>query len=85
MEMSTLSDGDVKFLQAMVDHHDEAVKMVKQYFQTSLLDRNPLVTSLASEITTTQAAQIKQMKDWLTKAGKPTTGGDDDKYMMKMK
>src|SRR4029453_18309288 len=55
-------DAGVRFLQAMIPHHQQAIDAAK--LVTGRTDRSQLVR-LADTITTSQAAEIQTMKGWL--------------------
>jgi uncharacterized protein (DUF305 family) len=62
------NDADVRFLQAMIPHHQQAIDAVK--LVAGRTDRAQLVT-LADTITTSQAAEIQTMKGWLQRWQQP--------------
>jgi uncharacterized protein (DUF305 family) len=55
------ADFDLRFLNAMLPHHEGAVTMAKEVLGKT---KRPEVKQLAKEIVTSQEAEIKQMKDW---------------------
>ena len=62
------NDADVRFLQAMIPHHQQAIDAAK--LVTGRTDRSQLIT-LADAITASQAAQIQTMKGWLQRWQQP--------------
>ena len=62
------NDADVRFLQAMIPHHQQAIDAAK--LVTGRTDRAQLVT-LADTITTSQAAEIQTMEGWLQRWQQP--------------
>ncbi|MGA7932600.1 MAG: DUF305 domain-containing protein [Kovacikia sp.] len=52
---------DLRFLNAMIPHHDGAVVMAKDALQKS---KRPEIQTLARDIIRSQTAEIKQMKQW---------------------
>jgi uncharacterized protein (DUF305 family) len=65
---SAFNDADVRFLQAMIPHHQQAIDAAK--LVTGRTDRSQLVT-LAETITTSQAAEIQTMEGWLERWQQP--------------
>jgi uncharacterized protein (DUF305 family) len=64
------TDADVKFMQGMIMHHNQAVEM------THLLEtrsKNPEVQALGQRIAISQTDEMAFMKRWLTERGKPLT------------
>jgi uncharacterized protein (DUF305 family) len=57
-----LNDADVRFLQTMIPHHQQAIDAAK--LVTGRTDR-PQLIKLADTITTSQAAEIQTMEGWL--------------------
>ena len=55
------ADFDLRFLNAMLPHHEGAVTMAKEVLGKT---KRPEVKQLAKAIVTSQEAEIKQMKDW---------------------
>ena len=67
------TDADVKFMQGMIMHHNQAVEMV------ALMEgrtKNPQILSLGQRISISQTGEMKFMKLWLGYRGKSLT--DDD-------
>jgi uncharacterized protein (DUF305 family) len=62
------NDADVRFLQAMTRHHQEAIDAAK--LVTGRTDRSQLI-KLADAITASQAAEIQTMKGWLQRWQQP--------------
>jgi uncharacterized protein (DUF305 family) len=52
---------DLRFLDAMIPHHEGAVTMAKEVLQKS---KRPAVKQLAQTIIASQQAEIRQMQDW---------------------
>jgi uncharacterized protein (DUF305 family) len=65
---AAFNDADVRFLQAMIPHHQQAIDAAK--LVAGRTDRAQLVT-LADTITTSQAAEIQTMKGWLQRWQQP--------------
>jgi len=64
------TDADVKFMQGMIMHHNQAVEMV------ALMEgrtKNPQILSLGQRISISQTGEMKFMKLWLGYRGKPVT------------
>jgi uncharacterized protein (DUF305 family) len=57
------TDGDVKFMQGMIHHHNQALLMAKMI--PSHTD-SPQVNALGQKITISQTGEIQAMKEWLT-------------------
>lgn len=57
-------DFDVEFLRQMIPHHEGAVEMAKSIRGS---DGHPEVKGLATDIISSQEAEIKQMREWLAK------------------
>jgi len=63
---------DVRFIAAMIPHHESAITMAQQAVQRA---EHPELKKLAEAIITAQTAEITQMKQWYqTWTGKPYTG-----------
>ena len=76
MGAMNVSDGaelyDVRFIAAMIPHHESAITMAQQAIQRA---EHPELKKLAEAIITAQTAEITQMKQWYqTWTGKPYTG-----------
>ncbi|MCC5623674.1 DUF305 domain-containing protein, partial [Nostoc sp. CHAB 5715] len=52
---------DLRFINAMIPHHESAVVMAKDALQKS---QRPEIKNLAQEIIKAQDAEINQMKQW---------------------
>lgn len=52
---------DLRFIDAMIPHHEGAVTMAKDVLQKS---KRPEVQKLAQDIVSSQEAEINQMKQW---------------------
>jgi uncharacterized protein (DUF305 family) len=62
---------DLTFAQGMIRHHQQAIEMAKLI--DGRTDRPELV-SLATDVITTQGAEISRMRGWLQAWGKPESG-----------
>jgi uncharacterized protein (DUF305 family) len=62
------NDADVRFLQAMIPHHQQAIDAAR--LVAGRTDRAQLVT-LADTITTSQAAELQTMEGWLQRWQQP--------------
>ncbi|MBV1854300.1 DUF305 domain-containing protein [Catellatospora tritici] len=63
------NSADVTFAQAMIPHHEQAVRM-SELAATRAAD--PQVQQLATQIKTAQGPEIETMKGWLAAWGRPT-------------
>ncbi|ABW15090.1 protein of unknown function DUF305 [Parafrankia sp. EAN1pec] len=63
------NDADVMFAQMMIPHHQQAVEMAELAPGRAA---NPAVLTLAKQIGTAQAPEIKTMTGWLEAWGEPT-------------
>jgi uncharacterized protein (DUF305 family) len=52
---------DLRFLNAMIPHHEGAVNMAQEALNKS---QHPQIKQLVQEIVTLQQAEIDQMKQW---------------------
>ena len=64
------TEADVKFMQGMIMHHNQAVEMVALMPGRT---KNPKVISLGQRISISQTDEMKFMKRWLTYRDKPLT------------
>ncbi len=64
------TDADVKFMQGMIMHHNQAVEMVALMPGRT---KNPKLISLGQRISISQTDEMKFMKRWLTYRDKPLT------------
>jgi len=64
------TDADVKFMQGMIMHHNQAVEMVALMPGRT---KNPKILALGQRISISQTDEVKFMKRWLTYRGKPLT------------
>jgi uncharacterized protein (DUF305 family) len=64
------TEADVKFMQGMIMHHNQAVEMVALMPGRT---KNPKLLSLGQRISISQTDEMKFMKRWLTYRGKPLT------------
>jgi putative CocE/NonD family hydrolase len=74
---SKLDPTDVKFMQDMIAHHAQAVQMV------ALLEKRTLraeMKLIGARIAITQAAEIRMMKDWLTRRGQSIPDDEADAH-----
>lgn len=55
---------DIEFLKQMIPHHEGAIEMAKDVRKQ---DANAELKQLAADIITAQEAEIKQMREWLSK------------------
>ena len=65
---AAFNDADVRFLQAMIPHHQQAIDAAK--LVRGRTDHSQLVT-LADAITASQAAEIQTMESWLQRWQQP--------------
>ncbi len=54
---------DIAFIDMMIPHHEGAIEMARDLQQSG---ENPELQSMADDIITSQAAEIRQMKQWRT-------------------
>lgn len=73
-DTKALSDSDVKFLKAMIRHHEAALMMARDYLAGDPGDER--VTQLAGDIIKAQTAEIANMRGWLG-ADAPAAGSSD--------
>jgi uncharacterized protein (DUF305 family) len=64
------TDADVKFMQGMIMHHNQAVEMVALMPGRT---KNPKVLALGQRISISQTDEMKFMKRWLTYRDQPLT------------
>ena len=62
------TDADVKFMQGMIMHHNQAVEMVALMPGRT---KNPKLVALGQRISISQSDEMKFMKRWLTYRDKP--------------
>jgi hypothetical protein len=65
---AAFNDADVRFLQDMIPHHQQAIEMAK------LVDgrtQRPELVKLATSITASQGAEIRTMQGFLTRWNRP--------------
>jgi uncharacterized protein (DUF305 family) len=74
VQTAAFNDADVRFLQAMIPHHQQAIDAAKLVGGRS---RRSQLVKLAGTITTRQPAEIQTMKGWLQRWQQPmpATGG----------
>ncbi|GAB5412901.1 MAG: hypothetical protein Cons2KO_05040 [Congregibacter sp.] len=65
---SSYSPDDVRFMQDMIPHHNQAVQMAALVKERT---NNPEVADIAGRIDASQADEIEFMKDWLASRGEP--------------
>jgi uncharacterized protein (DUF305 family) len=75
------TEADVRFMQDMMHHHQQAVEMSRMAHGRT---ENPTILQLAERIERTQADEIALMTRWLTLRGEevPELHGDHDHQMM---
>jgi uncharacterized protein (DUF305 family) len=61
-DMPMTGNPDRDFMAGMVPHHQSAIGMANDVLQTT---SDPQIKTLAENILAAQAAEIKQMNDWL--------------------
>jgi uncharacterized protein (DUF305 family) len=57
------TDADVKFMQGMIHHHNQALQMVAMIATHT---KTPQLISMGQKIQISQSGEIQAMKDWLT-------------------
>ena len=78
-KLPPVSPSDVRFMQGMIVHHQQAVEM------TALIEshtENKDVRSLGARISRSQADEIKFMKRWLVTRGHPVSQVQHDMHAM---
>jgi uncharacterized protein (DUF305 family) len=60
---ATYTDGDVKFMQGMIHHHNQALQMVAMIATHT---KSPQLVAMGQKIQISQSGEIEAMKDWLT-------------------
>lgn len=65
---AAFNDADVRFLHAMIPHHQQAIDAAK--LVTGRTERSQLIM-LANTITASQVAEIQAMKGWLQRWQRP--------------
>ena len=68
------NDADVKFVQMMLPHHEQAVAMSDTLLKKSGV--NPEVTALAQQVKAAQQPEIDTMKSWLAAWGEDEMADD---------
>lgn len=68
------TEADVKFMQGMIMHHNQAVEMVALMAGRT---KNPQLMGLGKRISISQTDEVKFMKRWLTYRDKPLTDMGD--------
>lgn len=63
---SALSQSEINFLTMMIPHHEQALEMTDLVYDRS---EDPVIRSLADQISQAQAPEIARMKSWLQDAG----------------
>lgn len=66
------SDGDVRFLQMMIPHHERAMKEAAKAFHST---KNEDVKEWALAIWAGQKKEVEKFKAWLAKRGLRESGG----------
>ncbi len=71
---ATANEADIRFAQAMIPHHQQAIQMADLALTRA---RKPQVRELARDIKAAQGPEIQTMSSWLRSWGQqvPTTGG----------
>lgn len=59
-------DADTTFVEAMIPHHEEAIRMAKEVLASG---SDPEIENLADDIISSQTAEIKYMQRWLKERG----------------
>jgi len=62
------TDGDVKFMQGMIHHHNQALLMVAMI---STHTKTPELVAMGQKIQLSQSGEIKSMTEWLTARKQP--------------
>ncbi|MHB1137990.1 MAG: DUF305 domain-containing protein [Microthrixaceae bacterium] len=68
-----VNDADVAFVQGMIPHHEQAIKMSEMVIANG---DDPTVIALAGQIKAAQGPEIDQMNTWLGDWGIEPTGAD---------
>lgn len=68
LEQPRPSDADVRFMQAMIAHHAQAVEMTELLTTRT---RSQAMRDLGERISVSQADEIAMMRDWLQRSGAP--------------
>jgi uncharacterized protein (DUF305 family) len=74
-QAATFNAADVRFLQDMIPHHEQAVRMA------TLVDgrtRRPELIKLAARLAATQGGETSTMRRWLARWGTSPVGGVTD-------
>lgn len=66
MDIAFTGDADADFARGMIPHHAGAVEMAKIVLKYG---KDPELRKLAEEVVRTQEAEIKFMREWLSKRG----------------
>jgi uncharacterized protein (DUF305 family) len=72
-QAAAFNDADVRFLQDMIPHHQQAIDMA---MLVNGRTRRPELVKLASRISTGQDAEIRTMQAWLSRWNRPAPAGD---------
>ena len=75
-ETATGVEGDVKFAQMMIPHHEQAVEMADLALQNDTASKE--VKALAGQIKAAQDPEIQTMKGWLSQWGAQESTGPMD-------
>ena len=76
-QMGTGQEADVKFVQEMIPHHQQAVEMANLALDPAR-QASPAVMDLAMRIKTAQTAEIVDMNSWLVEWGADPIDGQMD-------
>lgn len=79
-----LSDADAAYITQMIEHHEAAVRMSRNYLTRPATQRRRDVSDLATNVITAQTAEITRMRGWLKTAGRPEPRGNTDGTGMRM-
>lgn len=77
LEQPRPSDADVRFMQAMIAHHAQAVEMTELLTTRT---RSEAMRDLGERISVSQADEIAMMRDWLHRRGAPVSSPEGLRY-----
>jgi uncharacterized protein (DUF305 family) len=75
------NQGDIDFMQGMIPHHAQAVKMAKM---APTQGENQRLKNLCERIAVGQSAEIRMMQQWLADRGEEVPAADSMRHKMKM-